>query len=716
VNDQSWYKKSVKGIGVNLWAPNWYSKSIVNFDAERLAAQIEKTGSQFGFTFQGFTQDHLGISFFPTRKGPVHRNLSPGRDHMAEYLQALRRRNIKVFGYYSFPDRYTYEHNPDWRMKDAQGRDAKRHIIGALCPNSPYHDHMVDRIREVAERYEIDGILIDAARFVGACYCESCQRKYRERFGRPIPVDSEADRDEWIQFNHWRYECVTELLRDISLELKEARPGIIVTHNWFPVMWSTGDWFFGEDFEATAQFDDVVTALSKWSEARVRNIEMMWQNGFLTKYCRGLSNDKPVWIQMGRFPYTRDYQILPEHELKVAAYSVLTAGGCPIFIDNAFPQGDPDYVGFEALTDTYNDIDTKADYLDYDEDLSQVALYYSRRSEDLIDLAYPGEKRYTESVEGAYKALLEGHIPARIIGEKGFDERTLSQFKVIVIPNAVAIGDHQIESLRQFISSGGTVIATDRTSLFDIDGKSRSNFGLADVFGADYVNPMNYEATYIQPSDHWLFAGIDPRKHLLYRGPQCKVLPKNGANCAGFLELPITAVETGVRSFINFYDVSHGNATEYPAVVIHTHENGRCVFFAGDITREYGVYGNPDFRILFLNAVKHGLGDDSLVELAGPSCVEVGCFRRGTQYYVHLLNYATGGLRVSRRHGGPCAEEALPISNIQIKVRLGGLGVNRAIQASTKQELPLEIDGDYVTTILPALEVHEIVVFERQEI
>lgn len=711
MESKKWHEEFVKGIGINLWAAEWDDQSITNFDAEKLAEEVSRTTSEFGFTFQGFTEDQLGKSFFPTRKGPVHRNLAPGRDHMGEYLEALRKRDIRVFGYYSFPDRTAWERNPDWRMTDAEGNDIHRSITGELCPNTPYHDHMVERVREVAARYDLDGILIDAARFMDACYCDSCRRKYRARFGVDLPPVPRAGDAQWVRFNEWRYECVTELLSDIHAAVKLANPKILFTHNWFPVMWNANDWKFGEDFEATAGLDDVVTALSKWIQGETRYTDMIWRNGFMTKYCRGLSGDKPTWIQMGRFPYGRDYQVLPAHELKLAAYSVAIAGGSPILIDNAFPDGRPDDVGFDAMSEAYQDVAKRRAAFECREDLAQVALYYSRRSDDCLDFAFPGEKRHVGAVEGAYKALLEGHVPARLVGEQSLDS-VLSGFKVVVVASAPAMGDAQLSALREFVEDGGTLIVTGRSSLFHMDGTSRDDFGLGEVVAASYVNPVAYASSYIKPTDHWLFAGVDQRKHVLLRCEMNKVEPTPGCECAGWLQLPLTAVDTGVRSYIDERAVAHGPQTRYPAAVVHNVGRGRCIYFAADITRDYGLYGYPDLRTIFLNAVSAGLGDERLVEVNAPTCVEVGVFRSGSTYAVHLLNYAHSTLRLSRNVGGACAAECIPVRSIVIRLRVGATKGARAYVASTREELPTRGNEGYIEVVLDRLDAFESVLIE----
>ena len=91
----AWTAEPQVGIGVNIRAPDWYRESITRFDAEKLAESLQRAGATIAFTFQGFNQDHRGMSFFPTKLGPLHPNLN-GRDFIAESIAACHRRGIRA--------------------------------------------------------------------------------------------------------------------------------------------------------------------------------------------------------------------------------------------------------------------------------------------------------------------------------------------------------------------------------------------------------------------------------------------------------------------------------------------------------------------------------------------------------------------------------------------------------------------------------------------
>ena len=64
---------------------------------------------------------------------------------------------------------------------------------------------------------------------------------------------------------------------------------------------------------------------------------------------------------------------------------------------------------------------------------------------------------------------------------------------MIYVPNAPCLSDAQCAMLRDTCTDGGTLLATHLTSVADEYGRMRSNFGLADLFGADFVDPEPVE-------------------------------------------------------------------------------------------------------------------------------------------------------------------------------------------------------------------------------
>jgi hypothetical protein len=504
-----------------------------------------------------------------------------------------------------------------------------------------------------------------------------------------------------------------ELYRDAHDSFKRIRPQMLFTHNAFALRGP--GWSEGEDFERSTRLDDVVTSIGTWDgggpRGPSRDPSEIWETGMLTRYLRNLSG-KQVWMQSGAYIYARDYQALPLEELKLAAYTVVTNGGSPVYITNAFPDGSVDTVLADRMAKVLPDVSANKAYLENAQDLPFAALYYSRASHVLADSVYPGERRYLSSFEGAYKALMEEHVPFDIVGTEGISSDRIAKYKVLVIPDAVAMSDEEAGIVRKFVANGGDIIATARTSLLDTNGDSRKSFALADVFGADYESVLNYSTSFIKPEANAICEGIDPRENIPHRnGQQVKVLLRADAERAAKLMLPATEVVSGIRAFTYGNDVAPGAVTEFPAILTHGFGKGRSVYFAGDVTGAYGKFGDPSLRKLLRNAVRWANGSALPLETDAPLAVEVRCYVQGKRYVVHLMNYTTSQLRLWDDVGGPAAEEAVPVRDISIRLHTGWQP-SKAYLASSKQALPIKFENGTVSVRVPKLDVFELLILE----
>jgi hypothetical protein len=76
-------------------------------------------------------------------------------------------------------------------------------------------------------------------------------------------------------------------------------------------------------------------------------------------------------------------------------------------------------------------------------------------------------------------------IQNRFLFDIVFDEHleNLSKYKVLLLADQECLSDRQIDKVREFVTNGGGLLATEQTSLYTEQRKRRRNFGLKDCFG-----------------------------------------------------------------------------------------------------------------------------------------------------------------------------------------------------------------------------------------
>src|SRR5205814_6529208 len=76
----------------------------------------------------------------------------------------------------------------------------------------------------------------------------------------------------------------------------------------------------------------------------------------------------------------------------------------------------------------------------------------------------------------------------------------IDRFKLLILPNIAALSDAQCDQLRQYVSRGGSLVATHETSLYDEWGVRRQNFGLSSLFGVKFNGRLDRKSTRLNSS------------------------------------------------------------------------------------------------------------------------------------------------------------------------------------------------------------------------
>src|SRR4051794_35346174 len=88
-----------------------------------------------------------------------------------------------------------YEAHPDWVMVGADGKPVRHWAdpeMWVTCALGPYNfEYMTEVHREIMSRYPVDGIFSNRWSGHGICYCEHCQRNFKETTGFDMPYAGE---------------------------------------------------------------------------------------------------------------------------------------------------------------------------------------------------------------------------------------------------------------------------------------------------------------------------------------------------------------------------------------------------------------------------------------------------------------------------------------------------------------------------------------------
>jgi len=108
-----------------------------------------------------------------------------------------------------------------------------------LCPSHPDNRELERAaMLEVVGKYPIDGLHFDYIRYPSKeyCYCDGCRRRFEAQSGRsvvdwPTECRTGARKEE---YNEWRVQQITSLVRVVSGEAKKIRPGLKISAAVYP--------------------------------------------------------------------------------------------------------------------------------------------------------------------------------------------------------------------------------------------------------------------------------------------------------------------------------------------------------------------------------------------------------------------------------------------------------------------------------------------------
>ncbi len=634
----------------------------------------------------------------------VSRHLNGG-DLFGEAVERARSRGMSVIARTDphAMHQESYEAHPEWAMVQADGK-AMPHwsMSGAwvTCALGPYNLEFMNEVNcEIVREYGVDGLFGNRWGGSGFCYCENCRVNFREFSGFELPITHSMTEQAYRQYLVWREQRLFNLWQQWDDAIRAIKPESHYIPN------SGGGTLSDLNMKMAAERAEILFA-----DRQSRSGTMMpWASGMNAKEFRATMGDKPVGgiFSVGiEEPHRWKDSVQTDAEMRVWVADSIASGMRPwftkfcgqIFDDRWLPVVESIYRFHKKLEP----------YLQDQQSLAQVGLVYSQQTARWYGGDHPQET-VEHHLLGIYHALIEARIPFDMVHSE--DLSHIERYETLILPNIAVLSQEQCDQLHEFVTNGGSLIATHHTSLHDIDGSQRDNFGLTDLFGVDYASTIgpvknayiNLEGDAMVGDRHALLRGMDRAKRIINGVHQVQVTPH-----LSFDEIPLTLVPA-------YPDLPMEEAypreahTDIPQVYLREIGNGRIVYFPWDIDRTFWEVMSLDHGLLLQNAVKWATNQPFVAQVEGPGIIDINVWGHPNAITVHLVNL-TNPMMMK----GPMRELMSP-GEQKVHIQIPTDSRLRRVQLLKLDMIPTyEREGNILTLNVPSILDHEVIALDFQ--
>jgi hypothetical protein len=589
--------------------------------------------------------------------------------------------------------------HPDWIAKTRAGAPLKHWAnpeLWVTCALGPYNFEFMDTVhREIVSKYKVDGIFSNRwAPQGGDCFCENCERNFKEATGAALPRTTDPRDPARRQFLEWRKARLTALWKQWDATVRAANPDAHFIPNGPPDLKTAGEL-------AAIQFTD--------NQAR-RGLTLPWNNGRRAKELRSVMGRRPIGgiFSVGvEEPYRWKDSVQSDAEIRLWVAEG-TANGMRPWVTK-FSGVLYDQRWLPAVERIYQWHFEHERYLRNEAPLARVALLHSEQT-----AAYhPGvaaTDRFDDHMLGMYHALIEARVPFELFHEAFLTPDRLDAFRLLILADAAALSDDQCAAIKRYVSRGGNVLATFATSLYDEAGRQRKDFGLADVFGVSYAGqidgPMqnSYLALETEPQTgrrHPVLDGFDGASRIINGVFRVQVRPTEA------FPSPVTLIPTYPDLPMEdvYPRVTHTDSRE---LYLRTTGSSRVVYIPWDIDRTFWEVLSVDHGRLLRNAIKWATNEAPPVEVEGPGVIDVTIWRQRESMTVHLVNL-TNPMMMK----GPL-REVIPVGPQRAMIRLPPNTRAKKVQLLTANTTPRveQQSGNVIAVTVPSVDCHEVIAID----
>lgn len=627
-----------------------------NFDVEAFTDRIKDCGVDY-LTFHA--RCNLGMAYYDTKLGIKHPSLE--YDLFGQLADACKRKGITLTAYLNggISSAEGVQHR-DWTTLYFDGREYREPrftpYVRTMCYNSPYRDHLVAMVEEIAQNYPVSGFFIDCLQNF-PCVCPICLKEMKEK-----GIDW-TNREEVVKFSGF---SALRLAKDIYDAATAINPNLLIYHN------NPG---YEEQAEFSTYFEVECLPAGAWGYEYLP---------VLSHYVRTLG-DMPVLNMTGRFYDWGDFGGLrPEPALKSELLYGLANGMRPNVGGHFHPRGDLNNAVFDRIEKIYKELQTMEPWFDNAKNVTEIAIVYPKPIQNI---------RGDRQLKSAVRMLSELNHQFDVVTT--FSD--WSKYKVLVIPDDVTFDAEVTRRVKEHLAAGKAVISSGSSGL----DAEKTRFALEKEWGLTYEGENDFDPAYFTVGENFNSYLPDMPLSLYASGINVESLP--GTEVEAYLIKPY--FNRHWNGEYAFYYTPPDQVTEKPALTV----NGNVAHFSHRIFSGYGDKASVELRTVFSNVLENYLSRPLFKSDDLPSFARAFVTEQPGRKMVHLLSYVP-----EKRGHTEMIEEPIELHNVKISLRNDGARPKRVYLAPEKKSLPFKQVDDYIEVTVPKCKGYSLVVFESK--
>jgi hypothetical protein len=630
------------------------------------------------------------LAFYPS-KVKFHRQAKflNRRDFFGECVAAARKRGMRVVARMS-PDLNwgdALEAHPEWAMRAGDGSVLFREEDPRLfhtCMFTSYMDDYVPAImREINSLYDVDCFYTNGWPPIGSlpnCHCAICSK---------FPPSNSAT--YWRIFN----DRVLELWHRYDAIAKEKKPDSFFFANLggnvrcgpnLDRLGKTAVWFQADN-QGRISDDPAIWGCSL--QGRVCGSVM--DGKFATNVTAAYSTGTVRWRNAAKNPAEAKMWLNETVASNMAPYFHFIGSEAGFGEDRRWQKVGSDYFQWTKKHDAH---------LKPRRSLANLGVVIGQSTQLLYQAPAAAHAHgfMRETTHGLYEALLNGRFAFDFVHEDRLDLERIRKYRALLLPNIAVLSDLQCEQLRAYVNSGGSIMASFETSLYDENLQPRLEFGLADLLGISKAGDV------IGSNGNSYYGRIEHHHPILEGFADTNWLP--GSQNRVPLKPVSAPVLTVVPGFVQYPPelaypaVSH---TDEPGVVLKETASSRLAYFPGDIERTYWLTGHGDLLRLLHNTIRWITRDEKVVHVSGDGFVELFAWETSPGYALHLLNYTNP----NAHHGW--LESIYPLGAQTVSMTLPtGVRIKSVKLLRAETGIPFRLESEGLHFTIPGVEDYEV--------